>query len=649
MKTAKEVPTSAKSGSNITSRNFTLATLRLFNGLPVKSGNKKNSQKLMKLTLNYGFVFSPEVMGNYTEEELIGFIPEITDEIGLSPQQMNASFHKSWVKVEQSPIFQLVIEQLMHYVTTYGFEWFGVYNSNTVYIPDEKLRIPDLKDGIRLTVINGYTMAEIKTKLMTLLGSGVALKEQTVKDAVEIATGINFTTKDMEQVKNREVKIQLYDNLNLIPENPQEFLRLMIYKTTGKSLIIKSPATIKTIKGSTKGVAKHFEQYENEYGLEKLSKIFFRFKPLFLAFKSENQMKPIVNRLRKLADSYHEPMQPDLLNNITAILARGDIVKLSYLKSELKKLNTFRKIRLAYALNYRMSSPESILYKVRNGKGYATSFEFNVTKHAKVVYDTIMESIVADLKKNVKGKKIFLPDNVKYAVPATEKQFTGNIPSGSFVSIPKDMLVGIYWENVNGQRIDIDLSLLSADGKFGWDRHYRRDDGSILFSGDMTDATNGASELFYIRKAPTGAYMLMANFFNYGNLTVPFKILVAKELAKDFKMNYMVNPNNVICIAKTEVTGESKQRMLGLVVATEDDCRFYFNETAIGDSVTATNNDYTQHARNYLIHNTSNPIVLNDLLVKAGAKIVTKKGKDVIDLSPEALSKDTILSLLVQN
>ena len=40
------------------------------------------------------------------------------------------------------------------------------------------------------------------------------------------------------------------------------------------------------------------------------------------------------------------------------------------MRLELEKSSIWKKIRLAYALNYRMKFPTSIVYKVRNGKGF---------------------------------------------------------------------------------------------------------------------------------------------------------------------------------------------------------------------------------------------------------------------------------------
>ena len=43
------------------------------------------------------------------------------------------------------------------------------------------------------------------------------------------------------------------------------------------------------------------------------------------------------------------------------------------------------------------------------------------------------------------GKKIFIPDNVEYAMP-TGKRFVGEIPFQSAVHLGKDVVFGIQWE-----------------------------------------------------------------------------------------------------------------------------------------------------------------------------------------------------------
>jgi len=625
------------------------STIRLFKALPITDGKTKVApQMLLVETLRRGFVFSPEIFGNYDAAQLRDLIRVIEKEIGLTAERANSTFHKSWGKVSSTPIEQLIIEQLVHYFTTYGFEQLGIYSQDSVYIPNEELDIPDLREGIPIVVIRGYTKDKLREKITALLGSGIALGEDTIKDIIDVCLFVDIDAADLEKIKNKEVRIQLYDYLNVVPRSPAEFLRYLIYKAIDKTLLIKSKEVIEEIQaGANKPIIVGlFRKYNQKYGYKRLAEIFYRFKPLFLAFKANDRLKPIINKVRKLAITYHKPMPEDFLNTVTAKVAFGEINEKT-LVAALGNANIFRKIRLAYALKYRTSGVDSILYRIRNGKAYADDFNFQKTELADKVLSTVMGSIVGDIGKKAGGKKIYIPEYMHYALPATEKQFTGYFPTGTYASIPKDMIFGVNWNNVRDWRVDLDLSLVGLDGKFGWDAYYRSQDKGILFSGDMTDAKgkNGATELFYIKRQSPASYIMFVNYYNYSaEYEVPFKILVAHEKTERLYKNYVVNPNNILAVAKTKIN--KKQMMLGLLVLTEEECKFYFAEASVGRNITSSSSPTTEKTRKYLVHSFTNGIDFNHFLGLAGAEVVTEKDGCDIDLSPEAIEKDTFLSLL---
>jgi len=296
------------------------STIRLFKAVPITVKLKIVDKELMKKTISRGYIFTPEVVYNYPSrdfpscEVLMRWVEEI---YGITAEGLNSSFHKSWIKIKDTPMEQLVVEQLVHYLTTYGQEQPGEYliekeaqwgvdylaekiielrdfesdkirDENYVYIPKEKLEIPDIDiEDIKLVVIKGYTKEELKAKLMDILQSGIALGEDTRNDVVDVAKFLELDEGDVGAVKNKEVKSVLYDYLNLVPENPVEFLRYVVYKATGKTLLIKNKVLIEAIKESEskKVVTKLFNGYQKEYGLERLAEIFMRFKPIFLAMR----------------------------------------------------------------------------------------------------------------------------------------------------------------------------------------------------------------------------------------------------------------------------------------------------------------------------------------------------------------------------
>lgn len=625
--------------------------LNLFKALPIeKIGKKEPSNELLKKTIKMGFIFSSEVIFNYSEKDLNSIIIEIEKIIGLDPTKLNSTFHKSWGRVKDTPMEILVIEQILHYMTTYGFESLGIYNENTIYIPTEELKIPRLNiDKIPLVVIKGYTKEEFKEKVFKLLSSGIALADNTKNDIVNISTFLGINEEELTKIKNKEVRVILFDFLDLIPKNPVEFLRFVIYKATKKTLIIKDKETISEIKNNQNvETLKLFKKYSDIYGLKHLAEIFFRFKPIFLAFRTNLEMKRIVNKIRRLADVYHKPMSEDFLNNVTGNIKNNNL-DLNKLKDELSKVNIFRKVRLAYSLKFRTFNPDNIMYKIRNGKTFLKEFEKQPVENYQESLNIILKSISDDLKGKVYGKKIYIPKTITYTLPATEKQFINNFPSGTCVTIPKKMIFGIHWFDVGHNRIDLDLSLINNEGmKIGWDSFYRDAGGDILFSGDMTSAPlpNGATELFYVQSNVNMTAILFVNYFNFNqSIEVPFKIIVgADNRVTNFDKKYMLNQNNVISVENTNIN--TKQKILGLLVTNQNECKFYYVNSNLSGSITSKQDPLTNKSRQFLFDFYFGTITLNEVLVNAGAILVDSKEDCEIDLSPEALEKDTIINLI---
>lgn len=633
-----------------------LATFRLFHTLPLIGCDITEEATLISdmvgTTTPYGFLFAPEVYDEYSREDLVRIITKM----GLSPEQLNSTFHKSWSKVKNTPLAILIIEQIVHYITTYGFESLGIYNEDHVYIPRDKLEIPQIDlEEFKLTVIHGITIKDLEKRIISLLQSGVALKEDTMKDLMIIIKELKYKI-DTRDISNKEMTIKLHDLYGTVPIPPIEFLRYALHKSIGSTLLIKNISTVDKIKQSDNRdmTFKLFNTYAQEYGLKGLASIFFRFKPLFLAFKRHPGMTPVINKIRKMADTWHKPMSPDYLNDLTSMIAQDKFISSARLIEALHYANTFRKIRLAYALQFRTGTPGSIVYRIRNGKSYTTKFSYQVATQGRIpVYlDIVLNSIVESMEPNVKGKRIYIPPYITYALPATEKQFTGYFPSGTSVSVPKDIVFGVHWYNCDNYRVDLDLSLMDVGTKYGWDGLYRGDN-DIFFSGDITDAPKsrgGATELFHIPGAMNKTVLLFVNYFNYSDANpAPFSIIVGTH-SGDLSKNHLLNPNEVIARSFSKM--DQNQKLLGLVASGYDENRFYFFETYMGKGRSLSGNaKYIEHSKQYLLDYLTNMISLNDLLVKAGAIMVDSKDTEeesveILSLAPEDLDKDTILNLL---
>jgi len=616
------------------------ATLRLFNAVQVSDEDHISNvtPQLLKRSVSHGYLLGPTIQ---CSDGLLDVVESI---VGISGEKANASFHKSWQVVQDTPMEILFIQQVIHYITTYGFEALGIYDERLVYIPHEQLDLPAITENIPLVFIKGMTRSDILKAIVDLGSGNVALAQETLDDIMTIVETNKYDQHIVDCITNRELKALLCDLYGIVPSEPIEFLRHLVSKLTNESLLIKNEYLIDKIKEANG----KFLDVLIQDAPDDLASIFFRFKPLFLAMKSISGNKTFFNRLRKQANKMHKPMPIDYLNSVTHQLKNG-VLDFNVLEKKLESASVFRKIRLAYALKHRVNPGDSIVYRVRNGRGWATEFEWPHKAHYTTLsaFSTVVKSIVRDVQKNVDGKTVYIPENVHYALPATEKQFVGNLPSGSYVSVPDDLIVGIHWENTD-ERVDIDLSVIGESGKIGWDSRYRSDDSQVLFSGDVVDAPlpKGASELFYIRNAVQENRLLIANYydFNKGD-EVQCKILAAREKPRRmFGENYMVDVGNIVASANVNIN--KKQTVLGLIANVQGRHRVYFANISIGNSVTSTSNEQSTQTRKYLVRSLVNSIELCEILNMANATVVSERpDSEYIDLSPEALDKAIILDL----
>ncbi len=617
------------------------STLRLFKAIQVDSKQAlKKASPIDEQCIRRGYLLDRAIKPN---DQLLNLIDAV---FGLTGEQANAAFHKSWKTIEETDREVLVMQQVMHYMTTYGFEQMGIYNESTIYIPNEVLNVPAIEKDLPITVVKAMTADEILEGIIKL-ASGIALSDESLKDIMEIVKANKYNSAFIKQVKNRELVALLNDYYDIVPGEPVAFLRYVVSKLTDESLLIKNDHLISKLE---KANGKFLDVLMKD-APEDLASIFLRFKPLFLAMKKASKNKTVFNQLRRKADEMHVPLPEDYLSSVTAMI-KNQRLDFDELSKQLVQANVFRKIRLAYALKYRLDYKSSILYKVRNGTGWAADFEWSEDYDAltQQAFETVIESITTDVKAQVNGKCFYIPEHVYYALPATEKQFTGYLPTGSYVSVPEDIVVGIHWKNTQ-RRIDLDLAVIGESGKIGWDAGYKSGDNQVLFSGDMTSAPTplGATELFYLKKGSQEPRILTVNYFNFSkDDEVDCKILVAHEKPKNFGKNYMVDINNMVASANIKIN--RKQNVIGLVLSVDDENRIYFSNSSVGNAVSFRANQNATHIRKYLVGVTKSSIDFRDILTKAGAIICNElTDEECIDLSPEMLDKTTFLNMLTKD
>lgn len=547
----------------------------------------------------------------WAKKEIINFFKsEKLDGYGL-----NKTFHKSWKKILTSSRMGLLMAQIRHYVSTYGSNF-----QDEMYIPSEILEIPNLK--IVFKVVRAYSKEELSKKCLELLQSGIALKEETINDLLSVLTDeLSYKFTGNENIKNKEAIIKIADMYGILPTNTLEFFRYILYRTTGESLLIKSNEVIDAIKNSNYNPAVQFEQF----GLEKLAAIFNRFKPLFLAFKTK--CPKTINRISKLSKTQHKPLVTNPLNYATSLpLSKEDLHWLD----NATPFALFRAISACYA---RRQGQYAFVYRIRNGKSFVKTNKASVVAWSN--YDFLIN--YCKDRFNLNWKKFFLPQDVEYALPTSEKMFVGNIPTGSKF-FGESLAVGIYWENEWGAN-DLDLSGLNIGGKVGWNSKYKQGNGELMYSGDITDAPDGAVEYLYAKELKEPTLVKNNVFSGEGNCT--YKIIVGK--GNKINYDYMMNPNHLFL--ETKCQSVQRQTILGLLIPEKKRQCFIILNFGAGASRVSGNSEVSQKAAKALFQQWSNPLSLRDILVELGGEIVEKVEEADYNLSLDNLQKDSFTTI----
>ena len=652
--------------------------LRLFNGViatndTVKCGHDIHFMRNLNITAKFGYIVDNKVDLSDELFEALNF------EFDINHDNINSTLHDNWKSIQDTPDEILLFKQILHYFNT------NLLISDNLEFSETICKSTHFQGDYSFKLIRGLYDNEVVDNILKLAKSGIALSETVLNDIMTLVKNYNFDKKLFKTIKNKELKSLLNDYYNIVPTQPIEYLRYVISKLTNTSLLIKNTDLIEKIKESN---GKLLDMLLLD-APDNLAEIFYRFKPLFLAMKTISENKTFFNRLRKNAKKMHKPMPIDYLNNVTNFINR-DALYFNTFVTEVNKVNIFRKIRLAYSLKMRMSDVENYVYQVRNGKSWVktkaheevdnvdnitlgalledtfniilesplTKSEINDTNQKYMMekcYNFLIESITKDISKQVKDKNILIPEYMHYALPATEKQFIGNFPNNSYIDVEHDMIVGIQWFNTT-QRIDLDLSAIDGFGKYGWDSAKHNSDYSLIFSGDKTDApytinedgqkVGGATEFFYLKKHGEITKLLDVNYYNHDERhPVECKIILAQEKAENFGTDYMVDINNII--TTQDILIKNKQNIIGVI----EDNKMVFTNTSLGDSITSGNDELNDIARIFFREKILNPINFNEILINAGATIITEIARDfeedLIDLRPNSLNKTSILDLMI--
>ena len=471
-------------------------------------------------------------------------------------------------RVANSDRFELFVKQILHYMSTYGLGLKGI---------DAFLDNPEFNKVVNeLIPIETMPFDEFKKLFLNDLQNTLQWTMSEINSILDIIEKFNIEI-NIDKIISKELRIALIDELKIFPKNAEEFLRYLIYKVTGNTQLIKSKELINYFSIQNRYFnlsTPYLKEYIKENGYIPLAKIFNRYKPIFLAMKNEHS-KSIINKISKLSKKYHKPKGLPEYLQITENIEKGKL-SIKDFENIISKMDTGYLLKLGNALKFRINVPEIGIYQIRNGKVYFK--ETKLKGNYKPYYNVIIKLIEDRINKNLKelNIKFDLEKYKTFAIPTSGKQFTGQIPNGTYVD--NFNVIGIFWKNINDKSVDLDFSMTNQNSKIGWNSDWYDNEKNIIFSGDMTDAKNGAAESYYIKDG-NDIYSAKVNWYNeysFKEIDIcPFTLffgntesekLPKTSMVKDitFKTNMEINPNN-------------PQIQLGILIGK----RFYFGEIVL--------------------------------------------------------------------
>jgi hypothetical protein len=569
-----------------------------------------------------GVVIAPSAM--HLKDSILS---EIKSNTLQNSQLNNTSFYKSWKKVQSVTLIERLRDQILHYFTTYGLMSLGLDSPEYVYIPTDEFAT-DSPKSLKLRVIKGISRVNLITSCFKFLNAKIALQQDTIQNILNVLSDCEYIFTGNEKIANREAKSLIVDLTGILPKNGEELFRYLIYSATKESLIVKNSQLITNIKSS------RFDLdvlITSETQIVELSKSFHRYKPLWLAFKFNKDNSKIVNRIAKLAKVHHVPLAENVLGSLTSKMYSH-----KELTDAMHNASIFQILRAISATKLYLTDNDNRYYKIRNGKSFAK------TKPSTLTMEQIQQnlsSLLETVKTLKKDTKIYTTPFVDYAVPVSEKMFSGNIPKYTKISIPyeesQSLLVGVYWKNTESHS-DLDLSAVNVNGKIGWNS--RHNGGGLSYSGDVTSAHNGASEWLYCHKLD-GEYLIKLNRYSAPE-NQQYKIIIG--YGDKINSNYMIDPNKILF--SVDCVMDHRQKILGLLKPNENNTGvdFYLIDQFFGEGIVSSYKEKDKIAQSAILSQSENFIRLSDIFT-----ITTKKEDANIILEPNELSKDSILNLFV--
>lgn len=637
-------------------------TKRVYLGNKQIDGTKtvEDYSSIIKETLHYGFIISPEVLKKLNQDEIRKMVDGLKP-FFVSETSWNNAFFQNWEKIKKLDAFEFFFSQMLHYVSVF-FNDLELIGEEYIYLPERDFLLDQEEITMRqenltlnrVFVVNEISKEDILKKIQDVTSTGFALSEDMVANIFEVVKDLDLDVEEvLKHSKNREFSCRLLADLNVVPKNPEDFVRQVVYACTDSTLVIKNKQTLETIKENFYKAEHLLYEYVAIYGVDELASVFLRYKPIFLMLKRNPKANSIVNRIRRRAKTLHKPLKqsPHDLSNVVERINDYTFNDLNFAL----RVKGQSPLKLVALYNHLLTINEpNRIYKIRNGKIWAErtdrSFSGSETKtrNVKSAMDALRMEIVRVVSSNLKGKKVYLPNNIDFAIPTSGKNFVGDLPEGTFVNLDKTKttLFGVHWYNLRHSRVDLDLSCANNTGKIGWDADYSYTEREIWFSGDMTNASRplGATEFFNIGSSEEEFfYSVYLNDYTLNTEDVEYTFILGQPREDIKNRKELIKLKDKLFSFKDTI---SKEKMLGLLENTRNSKRFYFGGGSTGTKRTVRYNDVKQIMHDASISKLRNKLSLNSVLLDCDVTLVGSKEDADISFDLDSLTPDLFLNLL---
>ena len=548
---------------------------------------------------------------------------------GYNNETFNRTLIESFAAVANMSREEFYLIQILHYLTTYGT------NFTTPFVVGERTFTPEETKALKITIIRAESASRSLERINELFATTVAPKAQNIHYYRALAS---LATIAPEEVKSRELMIMMCAERGIKPSDPETLFRYLVYCATKETLIIKNKNLIGIIKRAARNNIELINSL-TEDEMKALASIFYRYKPLFLAFKTPETAN-VINRIRRLAVKYHKPQSANTIKNFVNLNSEEQAAIIS-------RATNRELIKLYNALAVPSGTR---LFQIRNGKIWVREEE-----HSSVdLFDKIRAASAISIElrkrlKNYEGMTIYIPRGISYAVPYSEKQFSGAIPWGTAIGATDKenaFTIGVHWVNDPDEfGCDLDLHAHTPTRHFGWNSDYISGDGEIIYSGDITNAPapKGAAESFYINNVNKPVILTLNAFNAKSNKQFQFFMTEGEDVEMCERATF--DSSKLISAPLPLAFADKNSLSLGIL----NNKTFYVYGGNVAEGAVPSR-DYPKFIE-ALLNRMSSTYRFEALASALKINIVHEVPKDTpfLDLSPEALTVNTLLDFVDGN